>query len=570
MTSDRKSSVFVGFVGKEKDAGTGPARWKRWRPTVELFRQSGIPGFDRAELLYVVSGRKKGSVHDNAGFAKKIAADIRKVSPKTTVSLHAVPIGDPWEFEQVYAAIYDYSLRRSQKWDTASEEFYIHIGTGTHVIRICLFLLTEARFLPGRLLQSIQPAGDSESGSCAVIDLELKNYDLIAKRFGKRARDNLLNLKSGIATKNAAFNATMRRLEQVASRSRDPILVTGPTGAGKTRLAGRIYEVKKSMGLLTGAFVEVNCATIRGDTAMSALFGHRRGAFTGAVNDRPGLLREANGGMLFLDEIGELGLDEQAMLLRAVESGVFFPVGSDKPASSSFQLVAGSNRDLRVAVAEGRFREDLLARLDLWTFHLPGIAGRREDIEPNLDFELRRTGMDLNLHLGMNSSARKRFLAFAVSPEAVWSTNFRDFSGAIRRMATLSEGGRITLRDVEEEIIRLRDKWTCELAAVSNSQDKTAIPASSGEYATSAVSQLRSLLTAEEMEELEPLELAQLIEALRVCAISRTMAEAGRRLFKPANARHVNSSINYSDRMRKYLHRYRLNWDEIRDPASFL
>ena len=104
---------------------------------------------------------------------------------------------------------------------------------------------------------------------------------------------------------------------------------------------------------------------------MSALFGHEKGAFTGATTAREGLLRAAHEGMLFLDEIGELGCDEQAMLLRAIEEKKFLPVGADKEASSDFQLIAGTNRELTRAVEEGRFREDLLARINLWTFCLP-------------------------------------------------------------------------------------------------------------------------------------------------------------------------------------------------------
>ena len=114
------------------------------------------------------------------------------------------------------------------------------------------------------------------------------------------------------------------------------------------------------------------------------------------MRDRPGLLLSANEGVLFLDEIGELGLDEQAMLLRALEEKRFLPLGGDREVSSDFQLIAGTNRDLADAVRTGGFREDLLARINLWTFRLPGLADRREDIEPNVDYELeqfrRRTG----------------------------------------------------------------------------------------------------------------------------------------------------------------------------------
>lgn len=122
----------------------------------------------------------------------------------------------------------------------------------------------------------------------------------------------------------------IEQIEKVAIKSRAPILLNGPTGAGKSFLARRIFELKQARHQFSGAFVEVNCATLRGDTAMSTLFGHVKGAFTGARESREGLLRSANGGMLFLDEIGELGADEQAMLLKAIEEKTFYPFGSDR------------------------------------------------------------------------------------------------------------------------------------------------------------------------------------------------------------------------------------------------
>ena len=192
---------------------------------------------------------------------------------------------------------------------------------------------------------------------------------------------------------------------------------------------------------------------------MSALFGHKKGAFTGAASDRVGLLRTASGGMLFLDEIGELGLDEQAMILRAVEEKCFLPVGSDVESTSDFQLIAGTNRDLQDAISEGRFREDLLARLNLWTFHLPGLVDRREDIEPNLEYELEQWAEREGSRVTFNKEARGKFLAFAVGGDAEWRGNFRDFNAAVTRMATLSQGGRINVELVAEEVERLRAGW---------------------------------------------------------------------------------------------------------------
>src|SRR6185369_16384168 len=162
-----------------------------------------------------------------------------------------------------------------------------------------------------------------------------------------------------------------------------------------------------------------------------------------------------DGGILFLDEIGELGVDEQAMLLRALEDKTFLPLGSDREVTSNFQLIAGTNRDLGKEVAAGNFREDLFARINLWTFRLPALRERREDIEPNLAYELEEATKLLGVRVTMSREARERFLAFATSKEASWAGNFRDFNAAVTRMATLAQGGRISVSDVAEEVGRL-------------------------------------------------------------------------------------------------------------------
>ena len=208
----------------------------------------------------------------------------------------------------------------------------------------------------------------------------------------------------------------------------------GPTGSGKSLLARRIYQLKKAKRQIAGNFVELNCATLRGDAAMSALFGHTKGAFTGAVAARPGLLRAADNGILFLDEIGELGRDEQAMLLRALEEKTFLPVGSDTEAHSNFQLLAGTNQDLAREVAAGNFREDLFARINLWTFRLPALRDRKEDLEPNMStFELTEFSRIHGSNVTFNKEAREKFLTFARSPDALWTANFRDLNATINR-----------------------------------------------------------------------------------------------------------------------------------------
>lgn len=346
-----------------------------------------------------------------------------------------------------------------------------------------------------------------------------------------------------MATQNADFNRLIETIERVALATRDPLLLTGPTGAGKTQLARRIYELRRSRRLVQGDFVEVNCATVRGDHAMSALFGHRRGAFTGAISDRAGLLKSADGGILFLDEVGELGLDEQAMLLKTIETGRFLPVGSDREDSSQFELLAGTNRDLLEAARDGRFREDLLARINLWTFRLPGLVERREDIEPNIDFELDRWAERTGERVSFNREARRTFVAFATE-RASWNANVRDLSAAITRMATLAPGGRIDANGVSEEIGRLESTW-----------DRTKPRSDADAFLVSFLGEAR-------VEALDRFDRVQLADVLQVCRECSTMSEAGRRLF--AVSRTHKKNPNDTDRVRKYLMRHDIDWDELR------
>lgn len=317
------------------------------------------------------------------------------------------------------------------------------------------------------------------------------------------------------------------------------MLFTGPTGAGKSFLAQRIYQLRQSRHLVRGRFVAVNCATLRGDNAMSTLFGHVKGAFTGALQARTGLLREADGGMLFLDEIAELGLDEQAMLLKAIEEKRFLPFGSDKEVSSDFQLIAGTHRNLREWIAQGRFREDLYARINMWTFPLPGLAERREDIEPNIDYELQRFTRDHQTQIRFDKDARQRYLTFACSPQAAWRGNFRELGSSIARMATLAEQGRITTALVEEEITRLRANWQSDTPATALSP---ALPP--------------------ELANIDLFEQRQLETVLDVCRTSHSLSEAGRRLF--AVSRQQKQKPNDADRLRKYLARFGLSWEGLR------
>lgn len=524
--------VVLGLLGTTLDQGRGPDRWDRWRPTVDLARHETL-AIDRLELLHPARAHS---------IARTVAEDVVRLSPRTTVRQHTFELRDPWDLQEVYGALHDFA--RAYPFRPDDEDYLVHITTGSHIAQISLFLLTESRFFPARLLQTSPPKGGVKGrgeGRYELIDLDLASYDRLAARFEQERSGRVSVLKRGIETKSPAFNALIDRLERVAGDTTDPLLLHGATGSGKSELARQLFALKKERQRLRGDFVEVNCATLRGDGAMSALFGHVKGAYTGAATAREGLLRRADGGVLFLDELGELGADEQAMLLRAVEEKRFLPVGSDREVSSDFQLLAGTNRDLTVEVAAGRFREDLHARLRLWSFRLPSLRERPEDLEPNLDFELERCARAMNLRVTLSREARQSFLSFATSKAARWPGNFRDLGAAVRRMATLARGGRISEADVEEELARLRESWDG--------------PAPAASLVTRA-------LGAEAAEALDRFDRVQLQDVLQVVQEAESLSAAGRELFSASRAQ--RTSTNDADRLRKYLARFGLSFQALR------
>lgn len=523
-------TIAISFLGTQlDDRGKGNKRWDRWRPNLSLCQHEDLV-IDRLELLFQPRYQ---------ALANELTRDIQSTSPETIVIHNHINLTDPWDFESVYAELLDFS--RAYNFKTEKEQYLIHITTGTHVAQICLYLLTEAHYLSGRLIQSAPPQkGETTLGHYQIIDLDLSKYDQIASRFNSEKKEGTYYLKGGIETKNKQFNRLIEQLEQVSIRSIDPILVTGPSGAGKSLLAKRIYQLKKQRSQLSGTLVEVNCATLRGDNAMSALFGHVKGAFTGAINPRKGLLAEANNGLLFLDEIGELGVDEQAMLLRAIEDKCFMPFGSDTESSSDFQLIAGTNKDLYQQVEKGLFREDLLSRINLWTYQLPSLKQRIEDLEVNIDYELDKNAKKNGRLVSFNSTAREEYLRFAKSSEATWRCNFRDLNASITRMSTLSDGGRITTLLVEEEIARLRLNWQQSTTRSSEADISNFIN--------------------------KPIDLFdqhQLAAVIKVCKQSSSAAEAGRVLFNISRTH--KKSVNDSHRVGQFLSKFGLDFKKIKN-----
>jgi transcriptional regulator with GAF, ATPase, and Fis domain len=211
-----------------------------------------------------------------------------------------------------------------------------------------------------------------------------------------------------------------------------PVLITGETGTGKEIFARAIYLLSTRS---KKPFFSVNCAQYtESQLIASELFGHKRGSFTGAFEDHRGVFTEADGGVVFLDEVGELTLPAQAMLLRVLSEGELVPVGDTRVRSVNVRVIAATNRDLRTLVAQGRFREDLLFRLRYMQLHVPPLRDRGGDWRLMLDYYVRRLNADTGVERRFSERALDRLSVYA------WPGNVRELRAVVETSHSLCGG----------------------------------------------------------------------------------------------------------------------------------
>ena len=224
-----------------------------------------------------------------------------------------------------------------------------------------------------------------------------------------------------------------------AAASNIPVLIEGESGVGKELIARAIQGESDRSGK---PFITVNCGAIPENLVESILFGHEKGSFTGATDKRIGKFQEADGGTLFLDEIGELPLDAQVKLLRALQEGEIDPVGSKKPVKVNFRLVSASNRDMIQQVKEGKFREDLYYRLNVFPIWVPPLRERNEDVAELANHFLARFAAEEGKRIsGFADSAMKLLAAYP------WPGNVRQLENAVFRAVVLADGAELTVAE---------------------------------------------------------------------------------------------------------------------------
>ncbi|MCB9581106.1 MAG: sigma-54-dependent Fis family transcriptional regulator [Polyangiaceae bacterium] len=260
---------------------------------------------------------------------------------------------------------------------------------------------------------------------------------------GRQLRDEVRRLRrnaAGVERPLVAASEAMRRVLEIADRvaaSDATVLITGETGTGKELVARRVHA---HSGRADGPFVAINCAAVPGDLLESELFGHEKGAFTGATRAREGRFRQAEGGTLFLDEIGEMPPSLQGKLLRVLQERVVDVVGGDRPVVVDVRLLAATNRDLAHMAREGSFREDLLYRINVLEVRVPPLRERPEEIAPLARHFVERfaRGRELSLPEDVIAELRAR----------PWPGNVRQLENACERLVILCDGDTLQLDDL--------------------------------------------------------------------------------------------------------------------------
>ena len=243
--------------------------------------------------------------------------------------------------------------------------------------------------------------------------------------------------------RHPAYFEALQKLEQFAP-SEAPVLITGESGVGKELFAGALYLLSRQNG---GQYVPVNCGQFSDENLMvSELFGHVKGSFTGAMNDRHGVFETANGGVIFLDEIGELSLKAQKMLLRVIEQKEIMPVGSSKTKPVDIRVISATHRDLPQLAETGRFREDLLYRLNCLHLHIPALRERGDDCVLLLEYYLSQ----FNVANGVEKHFANNALDFLKSYS--YPGNIRELKNIVEIGFRISRGDMIQLGDIKKKL----------------------------------------------------------------------------------------------------------------------
>ena len=392
--------------------------------------------FDRISLFDT-----PGTVENTKG----TVATLREIHPNLRVEVHSAPeLTDPTDHLRILAF-----LRKTVPAvlkASPDAEFFISISSGTPSMHACWLLLVADGTIPARIIYGHPPRHAEDDYRVSEVDLSSDAFPEIKPRVFQKASDPdqfLPDLQAtcqtlGIVGTDNDFLTALDRAARVA-RYDSHVMILGETGTGKEHVARLIHQMSPRS---RGAFVVVNCAAFPKDLVESILFGHKKGAFTGAIRDQSGEFDNATGGTLFLDEIAELPVTSQSKLLRVLQDGQIKPLGAQKAHGVDVRVVAATNTDIQKAIREETFRLDLASRFQV-RIELPPLRHRKGDIIRLATYALQQW----NRKHGENRRISRQ--ALSALQQYAWPGNVRELISAVETAAMLTRGATIQPEDLQ-------------------------------------------------------------------------------------------------------------------------
>ena len=384
------------------------------------------------------------------------------------IDLYSVDLKSPIDYGDIYSQV---SLNLQHAGLPREDvELIFHVTPGTPAMAAIWIILAKTRF-PAKLIQT------SKENGIESVDFFFDLANDFLPEYLQRSGERVFRLSEAVQRSTPEFDKIIHQSQVIASQIglarriaayEVPVLILGETGTGKELFAEAIHAASSRA---KQPFIAVNCGAITPELANSELFGHKKGAFTGATADRKGYFLEASGGTLFLDEVGDLPLDTQVRLLRALQSHEITPMGQSKPIKINTRILAATHRDLAADVSAGRFREDLFHRLAVGILLLPPLRERKGDLELLIQHFLANINAD--------AAGRPEAQNKTIAPDALkllqshaWPGNIRELYHTLLRAVIWSTSSKISDHDIYSAMLPLaRSAVPNDLPAFSDGYD---------------------------------------------------------------------------------------------------